>query len=120
MFDLVSKEWDELRQDFSTAMEEVVRDMQHDGATEGEITCKVKISLVGADKVEDPTSDGGEAVPAYDAEVIYEVKSSVKKPKAKVTGRVGTPGNARNMIVIGRGAVAFWDGNDQMEMIRDE
>lgn len=60
MFDLVSKEWDELRLEFQTAAEDVVRGMQHDGATEGEIVCKVKISLVGADMVEDPTSEGGE------------------------------------------------------------
>lgn len=114
MFDLVSKEWDELRLDFQTAAEDVVRGMQHDGATEGEIVCKVKISLVGADMVEDPTSEGGEAVPAYDAEITYEVKSSVKKPKAKVTGRVGRP---RETIVIGRNAVSFFE-DGQMELIK--
>lgn len=118
MFALVTKEWDELREDFEVAAEDVVRGMQHDGATEGEIVCKVKISLVGADMVEDPTCEGGEAVPAYDAEITYEVRGSVKKPKTKVTGRVGTPGSSRSTIVLGKNGVGFDDGG-QMEMIRE-
>ena len=95
MFDLKTKEWDELREDFEAAAEDVVRGMQNDKATEAEIAVKVKISLVGADMVEDPTTEGGEAVPAYDAEIVYEVRGSVKNRRRRSragSGRRALPG----------------------------
>ena len=118
MFDLVSKEWDELRLDFQTAAEDVVRGMQHDGATEGEIAVKVKIKLEGGEYVEDPTDEKGEAVPAFTPVIGYEVKTSVKREAAKSEGRIGRPGDR---LVLGRRGVELWtDGEEQMEMIRDD
>lgn len=38
MIDLKEKEWADLRKDFAEAAEGVLREMQHDGAADGEIT----------------------------------------------------------------------------------
>lgn len=120
MIDLREKEWADLREDFAEAAEGVLREMQHDGAADGEITVKVKISLVSAELVEDPTDETGEAVPAYSAEIGYEIKGATKKQRQKVTGKVGIPGKPQTTIVIGKGAVGLYDGDGQMEMIRED
>ena len=116
--DLGEEPFEGLREDFNEAAEGVVVEMVKNKATEAQVTVKVKIRLEGGEYVEDPTDEKGEAVPAFAQVIGYEVKTSVKREAAKSEGRIGRPGDR---LVIGRRGVELWtDGEEQMEMIRDD
>ena len=111
---LMNEAFRELREDFSEAAEGVVVEMVKNKATEAAVKVTVKIRLSGGEYVEDPTADG-EAAPAFESAIGYEIKTAVKREAAKSEGRIGRPGDR---IAIGKGGVEIL-GDEQMEMIKE-
>lgn len=113
--DLMNEAFRELREDFAEAAEGVVVEMVQNKATEAQVTVKVKIKLEGGEYMEDPTDETGEAVPAFESAIGYEIKTAVKREAAKSAGRIGRPGDR---IAIGKGGVEIL-GDEQIEMIKE-